>query len=136
MKTALNAITAAAGAMTTGNAKTATTAAKEAAPAAMRNITAAIAAPAMTTTSCAMIAETVWKTTANVTINAADATRWAELSVRNVEKNVPNVPTGSAIIVKNVRNAQGTKIIAPFVIFAATARIGYAIAAEDVRIAP
>ena len=136
MKTALNAIIVAPGAMTTGNAKTATTAVREAAPAAMRNITAAIAAPAMTTTSCAMTAETVWKTTANVTKSAADATRWAELSVRNVEKNVPNVPTGSAIIVKNVRNAQGTKNIAPFVIFAATARIGYAIAAEDVQIAP
>ena len=136
MKTALNVTTAAAGAMTTGNAKTVTTAAREAAPVAMKSITVVIAVPAMTTTSCAMTVETVWKTTANVTINAADATRWAELSVRNVEKNVPNVPTGSAIIVKNVRNAQGTKIIAPFVIFAATARIGYAIAAEDVQIAP
>ena len=136
MKTALNAITAAAGAMTTGNAKTATTAVREAAPAAMKSITAVIAVPAMTTTSCAMTAETVWKTTANVTINAADATRWAELSVRNVEKNVPNVPTGSAIIVKNVRNAQETRRIARFAISAYPARIGYAIAAEDVQIAP
>ena len=136
MRTAWNVTTAAPGVMTTGNATTATTAVREAAAAAMKNITAVIAVPAMTTTSCAMTAETVWRITANVKKSAADATRWAELCVRNVEKNVPNVPTGSAIIVKNVRNAQGTKNIAPFVIFAATARIGYAIAAEDVQIAP
>ena len=136
MRTAWNAITAAAGDTTIGNAITAITAARVPTATATKSITAVIAVPAMTTTSCAMTAETVWKTTANVTKSAADATRWAELSVRNVEKNVPNVPTGSAIIVKNVRNAQGTKIIAPFVIFAATARIGYAIAAEDVQIAP